>query len=191
MKCNTAYGPWEPVFATDTDGQIWRLDYEFFGHWHLQQRNPNEAGWQSVAQGSLDSLQHWARKQRRAGNTSLHRELGIRVSGSYDTRLKRLRPDIIIVGTGDDYSAVGGIGTSWVAHVSTTVYAEPDGEGGFSLWSRRCEQFNESEYFGSGSGYTDAQDIIDGAIEDGADSINFGCEELQKRMDPFLLSVAL
>ena len=134
----------EPTFGRSEDGVPYRLDYISACAWRVS-RQVEDGSWIEVFDGTLRDLQSWARDRRRSGDVRLVRELGIRVSGNFRTRLFALRPDAKLVGWGCDHVEIGGPGCSYSPLCSFGVFAEPDGLGGVMAWSVCHPRFQPME----------------------------------------------
>jgi hypothetical protein len=170
------YEAWEPVFAKDKNRALWRLDYCGAGHWELYLRKGVWHGikaWFLKASGDVNSLSRWARKKRdhdirtcSPSDLSLFRQLGIRLSGSYETRVQNLRDSLIYIGCGQQSTTEGGIGTSFVCTTDVTAYAELGNNGGIDVWVRKTRPFSsESELVYCASDLT-AMDDIENALRE-------------------------
>lgn len=164
------YEAWEPVFARDKNRALWRLDYCGAGQWELYLRKGVWHGikaWFLKASGDVNSLSRWARKKRdhdirtySPSDLSLFRQLGIRLSGSYETRLRNLRGSLIYIGCGQQSTTEGGIGTSFVCTTDVEAYAELGNNGGIDVWARKTRPFSsDSELVCCASDLTAMSDI--------------------------------
>ncbi|MBT4529631.1 MAG: hypothetical protein HOC27_00360 [Phycisphaerae bacterium] len=160
------YEAWEPMFAKEKlTKNPWRLDYCGAGEWKLYVRTGvwyHTLGWVLKASGDIDSLSEWAREHQltRKHDRSLYKRLGIRLSGSYETRLRNLRGSLIYIGCGQQSTTEGGIGTSFVCTTDVTAYAELGNNGGIDVWVRKTRPFSsESELVYCASDLTAMGDI--------------------------------
>ena len=160
------YEAWEPTFVKERlREQPWRLDYCGAGEWKLYNRTTafyRRLDWVLKASGDINSLSKWAREHQRTNNNnrSLYKRLGIRLSGSYETRLRNLRSSLIYLGSGQQSTTEGGIGTSFVCTTDVTAYAELGNNGGIDVWVRKTRPFSsESELVYCASDLTAMGDI--------------------------------
>jgi len=160
------YEAWEPMFAKEKlTKNPWRLDYCGAGEWKLYIRTGvwyRRLDWVLKASGDIDSLSEWAREHQTTNmyDRFLYKRLGIRLSGSYETRLRNLRGSLIYIGCGQQSTTEGGIGTSFVCTTDVTAYAELGNNGGIDVWARKTRAFSsESELVYCASDLTAMGDI--------------------------------
>jgi hypothetical protein len=96
-------------------------------------------------------------------------ELGILMSGSEETRLRRLGCEIRLIAEGIHHTTEGGMGTSWVCWHKARAWAELEPDGGFRIVVYTIFIGGElEEYCSHGELFT-----VDDVIEH-VDSLDFG-----------------
>jgi hypothetical protein len=182
MSRNISYGRWEPVFAKVQTGlTLWRLDYLGVGEWNLRCHIPILDGenicWNIVKQGGVHTLSQWAKAIAADANDAypengVQRQLGVRISGSYEQRLCRLRDSLITIGWEQQCATEGGIGTSFVSRSEISIYAELGNAGGVDVWGRCTERFVGASKFSIAEDCTSMEEI-ESAIDNSGYSTNF------------------
>ena len=183
------HNAWEPVFAKSSSG-LWRLEYCGSGSWEIHQRRHlmRLISWFKVVEGDVNSLSTWARKRKLLNEPKLPRMLGIRMSGSYETRLHHLRESLICIGWMESYNTEGGVGTSFVERVEYTAFAELGDSKGIDVWIRKTVKFSsEEEVLCYESDCTSIEEVTEVLREVGMSLYLTGKEqliELLKLIDP-------
>jgi hypothetical protein len=144
--------------------------------------------WYLKASGDVNSLSAWAKsfptEQCNKSDRSFFRRLGIRLSGSYESRLQSLRASLINIGCGQQSTTEGGIGTSFVCTTDVTAYAELGNNGGIDVWARKTRAFSsESELVYCASDLTTMSQIEDALREEGIYPQCYKNQELLEMLD--------